>query len=1057
MFDSPSKPFKIYSSSAGSGKTYTLSKEYLYLALQDQNYFPYILAVTFTNKATGEMKQRIVEYLVEFTQGKTGSMGKELAVRLSVSEQELIERSERVLKRILHQYTAFSVQTIDSFFQKVIRSFAKETGIHSGMRLELDASKAQSSITDDLMQSIGKDKKVTDWIIEMSMQNIDDSKSWDVKSKIRNFTRELFTEVFKENRILIEESGKAENIDVLTKELKTVVEAFENKQKEKATTIKTILLSHGLEAKDFAQGGRGIYKYILDQSAAGNRPPNTYALKVFNTGEWTAKKGTNKELVDALAQKQLQPLLEQLIGHYQSEVKNYTTAVVVQKNLYLMGLISKLSTLLHTYKEENNVFLISDSSDFLNQIVVGSDAPFIYEKTGSWFNHYLIDEFQDTSNLQWKNFKPLIENSLSQGYFNMVVGDVKQSIYRWRGGDWQLLLHGIEKDIGALLTERENLATNYRSQSKVIQFNNAFFLYQIKYLVQHALDSGETSSEALQILKDKIESAYEDVAQKTPVHLAEANEGFVTVKAFPKEEAVTFKEQVLEALPGQLERLQDQGYVLEDVAFLVRTSAEASLLVNFMMDFKTSKNAREGYVYDVISDEALKIYTSESVTVMLAYLKWAINPDDDISRTIVQSWIQEASEKKLLPDTIYVEKLMGPENIKEPCFQLPLIELVEELLRAFALNQVQREMAYIQRFKDVIFEYMSNFSSDIAGFLEWWAEKGHTFVIMPGKGLNAARILTIHKSKGLQFKVVMVPFCNWSGLSGKNEILWAHSDLLKENGMIPLTYSNALAGTHFAPAFYFELFLRYKDDLNLLYVAFTRAEEGLVVYTKHSESKKSTSVSAWINACIANPAFELSSNYDEEGLTFTMGQLMKKEDAVQDTTEAVHLPEVHSIPWLGRISVRTAYADLFDGQENDKINYGLLVHDFLASIEYASDLEYASKKFLSQGFGATQVIKKQVIDKVKKMLQNEQIKTWFDPSWEVKNEMNMLDGQGNFLRPDRVIILGGKAVVIDYKTGGQNKMHSNQVQEYMEVVSEMGYEQVEGYLLYLENIEIVKV
>jgi ATP-dependent helicase/nuclease subunit A len=600
----PTKKFKIYRSSAGSGKTYTLTREYLSLALQSPEYFRTILAVTFTNKATQEMKSRIIETLHELAEGEPHSMREALREATGLEDDALTRRAQEVLSAILHNYSHFSVSTIDSFFQRIIRSFAKEIGLRAGFKVELDQQKVLDDLIDRVLAGIGTDKHLTRWLTQFAEEQIDEGKSWDIRRSIRSLAGEIFTESYKVHekglqRLAHNEKGLLKVLGQL-KEQKVV---FEEKMDALGHAGLQFLEERGLRVEDFAYGKSGPANYlnaILKEN--GQYAPGKRVLEVLeDPDKWSPKSNKQRDYFIAAALEGLSPRLQQALALYESGYETYLTAKEVLRFIYTLGILAHLTAVLSKYREDNDLLLISDAALFLKDIIGENETPFIYEKTGTRYQHFLIDEFQDTSGFQWDNFRPLVQDSVAAGNLNLVVGDIKQSIYRWRGGDWKLLLHKIEADIGSENTQQETLNHNRRSCRNIIDFNNSLF-YQAAWELVEVCESKITEvadgmeQAALHFELQNLAAAYADVFQIYPEGKANTPCGLVNVHFLEAdEEEGSWKVQAQLGMLSTIQELQDSGYKARDIALLVRSNREGQELASVLMQAEEEKRAGSPY------------------------------------------------------------------------------------------------------------------------------------------------------------------------------------------------------------------------------------------------------------------------------------------------------------------------------------------------------------------------------------------------------------------------------------------------------------------------------
>ncbi|WKN31522.1 UvrD-helicase domain-containing protein [Porifericola rhodea] len=1077
------KPFAIYRSSAGSGKTYTLAVEYLKLALQSPGAFRNILAVTFTNKATREMKGRIVEFLYELANDRNALLRQTFEASTELKGDELQERARQVLSSILHGYSYFSVMTIDSFFQKVIRAFAREMGLQAGFAIEMDQEKVLDEVIDQLLAEIGgeQQKLLQDWLVRFSEEKVESGKVWDFRRDLKQLAGELFKEDYK---LLQEKTPEQDHLhyqNVLS-QLKAIVKTFENSMQSFGKEGLHMMEAHGLEYTDFAYGKSGVGSYFVRLAEKTDFDPKKRALEASeNIEKWATKSSKKKVQILEVVSLGLNDILLKAIRLYNNDFVLYQSALQLLKFIYAYGILQDIGKKVDQYKRENDLMLISDASVFLKNIIGKDDTPFIYEKIGSSFQHFLIDEFQDTSGMQWNNFRPLIENSLDSGLKNLVVGDVKQSIYRWRGGDWQLLLEKIQQDIPEWNTEVFNLDTNYRSTKHVVGFNNWLFA-TLPQLVREAISDkleelGDAEKTWLENRADIIPRAYEDVRQKLPLHKqnTDAWPGYVHLQMLDKklevdDASVGWKDQVRERLPQLVEDLQDKGYALRDIAFLVRDKKAGKEVVDTFMKYKAQGLAREGYNYEVISSESLFLSSSLSVNLLIDLLRILDNQDDAIARgsaifkyfklkgikagsdQLHQAFVEvhnkgEHKGLELFPQA-FVE-LMGYLN------KLPLYELVENLIGIFELNQTH-ELAYLQAFQDAVLEYSGHETGDVYTFLKWWDEKGKETSVQVSEDVDAMRILTIHKSKGLQYKVVVIPFCDWEldHRPGQDNIIWTQTEQqpFDQFGLMPMRYSSRLASTYFNMDYYQEMIRAYIDNLNLLYVAFTRAEEALFTYSapavaRNGKCPVNSVANLLYNACSQSEG-EYADAWDEESRSFRLGEIVQKTEEQKETSNSLEMKYYPSERWRNRLTVRPFAKGFFAFSQQGEmiINKAIIIKDVLSRLYHSNDLaQVLEKVFFERGISQQEKI--ELGTTLEHILKTEPLAKWFGGTYEaVHLRMSLSNAYGTIFQPDRLMLNGNEAVVVQFHEARGDQESLRTLRGSVKVLEQMGM-QVEAYLL----------
>lgn len=1062
--DMSDKLFVIYKSSAGSGKTYTLAMEYLKIALEHPFAFKNILAVTFTNKATQEMKERILEVLRRLTVEVDPEETLDSAIlrHLGLSEEQLKQRAYEVLTAILHHYADFSISTIDSFFQRVVRAFAREIDLQAKFDIELDQAAVLERLVDRLIYKVGEDPSLHRWLVDFADERIQEGRSWDIRRDITQLGAQIFQEDFKKHQHEIKLFLKdPQNIldfrSRLFSERKLIRDRV-RQIKEKADTIRS---KYGLSWMDFKGGSRSFILFFERLDQGNVLFPNVSATLAGcpdNLSAWSTQKGPV-----ALIEQAYHEGLNELLKEALSIVPRWNTLEAVRKNFYVFGIFSRLLEELQALKDEENIMLISDANEFLKEITAETDAPFIYEKVGNRYNNFLIDEFQDTSGFQWASFYPLLDNSLASGHTSLIVGDVKQSIYRWRGGDLTLLLREVEQQIGPGRVAVKDLDTNFRSLPLIVGFNNALF----DRLALAIKDAAQKKFGVDDMLLNAIEGAYLQVRQKVAPHKEKSIfQGKVKIEFLQHEEELKVAEQAMEKLPEMVRVLQDQGYSLQDIAVLVRTKAEGQLVAETLMNYGTA-HPNDGYRYDVLSGEAMFLHKASSIKCLIATLNYLVHPDDDLSaraiwynREVVRGGVGHHGlfDKNDIAEHI-VADVKALEESKAELVQLPLLELVEELVERLGFNAIGRERAYISGFKEAVFDYVSKNKSDLGGFLEWWDLKKETRTVKVPESHDAIRVMTIHKSKGLQFKVVLMPFMDWDIVSSRGVIWSAYEESEASQLIVPLSLTAALAQTSFAERYKQEVMMAYLDSLNMIYVALTRAEE---VFWALGEIYQSTGDGALnklshliqhavVSAVGQNDQLSLSSCYDPESKVLDIGDWpeVKKTHSILSTPPQLSWTYRN---WSDLLRVK-AYTE---GPSEEmaalqaKRGYGVVIHRILEKLKDLGELEGLLQEAYFEGrLDLNEVL--EVKRLLTGLLEKPPMREWFNPTVRILTEQAILLPGGRHKRPDRILITAEKAVVIDFKTGVEKTSHQNQVREYVNLVSTLTQKPTEGYLVYIES------
>jgi len=691
--------------------------------------------------------------------------------------------------------------------------------------------------------------------------------------------------------------------------------------------------------------------------------------------------------------------------------------------------------------------------------------------------------------LQWKNFQPLLDNSLSAGKFNLVVGDVKQSIYRWRNSDWKLLDEKILTDFRPEQIHEENLETNWRSDKNIIDFNNSFF-YRAAQLLQSKLNENLQAVlpvyPSLETLTHKIEHAYANIHQQIS---PKAATGRVQVSFIPRDENEDgWKAESLERLPAILEKLQAQGYRAADICILVRKNDEEQQVIHKLLNYKTTADAKPDYCYDIMGNEGLLIGAAASVRFVLGVLQLFVNPTDSIQQTIVNYEYARGRQNKSENEALNAcfSTIPKDENVISPLFssvennQLyalqhsSLYDMVEQIISLFGVGAWHNEAVFVQAFQDVVFRFSNNKTADLNSFLTWWKKHGEKQCISTPDNQNAMRIMTVHKSKGLDFKVVVMPFCDWDIDSRMRNILWCEPTVapFNELPLLPIEYGSKLGNSIFAESYFDEQMHQYIDSLNVAYVAFTRAKNELICLSPAPKKEvegldKINSLSTLLTTCfqVNTPGLDvqfipLTNSFNEQEKLFELGeptQAVYSDKPSTDINEKVNnYPSVSS---SDRLRIRHQSLDyLLENQQltDSRLNYGIIMHDILKQITHKSDQQNAIADLVRSG-RISEEESKTVEEELLHFWNMPETESWFSLDARVLNETTILIPTGEQYRPDRVVIRGNEATIVDYKFGDkESKTYLQQVQQYMNLIAEMGYS-TSGFVCYVSLKKVVQV
>ncbi|WP_308600618.1 UvrD-helicase domain-containing protein [uncultured Dysgonomonas sp.] len=1064
----------VYKASAGSGKTHRLTEKYLNLLFSSPFAYRHILAVTFTNKATDEMKSRIIEELANIATGKESDHISFLSKEYKYNEEQVRKEARDILVRILHDYSSFSVSTIDKFFQQTMRAFTREIGLGGGYNVELDTNKVLGEAIDSMLYDLEQtdNKLLLDWLIRFSEEKVENGETWNIRNDIQSLSSEIFKESYKaySNQVQTDISDKQLMTDYKDM-LFTIIRDFEKASQQIGEKALNIMSRFGLKGEDFKGGTRSPFLNFL-KWANGTiaEPTDTFRTLADNLSGWYTKTtgSATRDKIESVYP-ELNICVCDIINHYDNSLI-YQTAYEINRYFFTLGILGDVDKKIREYRTENNIMLISDTTELLNRIIEGNESPFIYEKVGQRINNYMIDEFQDTSGMQWQNFLPLVKDSLGSGNKNYIVGDVKQSIYRWRNSDWKLLDEQLDIDFRSEGIEHDTLDTNWRSSRNVISFNNAVFSIG-SALLQDTFNRSlqDLDNARLKPFLTRITKAYDELYQEIP-ESHKKNEGRVRVEFIDTDEHI-WQNYVLEQLPIEIEQLQERGYSLKDIAILVRTKKEGADVANCLLEYKKLHPGSK-YRYDIISDEALFVSNSKSIKLIIALLKHLHNPlDKSLKALAVFEYFkyskQMNAEEALLKYFSAKDDL--PQQIEDRLShirELPLYEMTEEIFNLFREAMENDEQVYIQSFLDMVLDFTVRNSSDLDAFLRWWDETGTNKTIFTPDGQDAIRIMTIHKSKGLGFNVVLIPFCNWEIDHKLTTILWCHPQTEPFNRLhlVPVKYSQKLKNTIFAYEYFDERLHAFIDNINVLYVAFTRAKNELIAYGPKPKKEEVNNISSLLWATINSGSVgngkqaytDLSQHIDEETATFEIGEnYIPIKKVTHRSVEEISVDSLSSIPYDERVKLllKNKYFFTDTGQRD----YGTLMHEIVSKVKTIDDVQKAVEEYHIAG-EVTATDKSKIIGLLEEYLSNPLVARWYSGEYKVLNEIQILQPKGKFVRPDRVMIKGKEVIVIDYKFGEkEDKKYIRQVKYYADQIRKMGYTDIKGYICYIRLGKIVEI
>jgi ATP-dependent exoDNAse (exonuclease V) beta subunit len=1053
------KRFRIYKSSAGSGKTFTLVREYLCVVLRQPAAYRAVLAITFTNKAMSEMKERIVKELYAISEGQGGPMLKAVAEETGLDTALLQSNARLVLAAILHDYANFSVQTIDSFTYRLLRNFARDLDLPSRFDVEMDTKGLLARMMDQLMDTIGQDPYITDILIQFTEEKLRDESGWQVEEDVV----EVATQIFKEgSRLPLAELNRLDTgeMKAFIAFVRTRKSAYPLEMVQRIQGFLAMITAADLPLEIFAGGQHSFpmqLRKLHEQSSPDDfkRYLESKRLEAaLLNDDWYAKSAKEKGRIDALLDRGLRARLQSLREYHDEAFSEYLTATHAYANIHSLAVIRQVEGLIDQHKSLNNLVHISDFHHKVGDFIKQEPPEYIYWRLGEKYRHYLFDEFQDTSVLQWMNLFPLfdyVRTADDRDGSLLLVGDAKQAIYRFRGGDADLLevVAPNQFDI-----EPEMLGTNYRSLEYVVDFNNQFFRRAQQVLNANAL----------------VRRTYMEFEQG--VKPGNEGGGLVQIHYFGEEakKQEDYLQHAMERLLTEVNRLRLIGYQLRDIAVLVRRATEGSAVARHL----------DAAGIPVISSDSLLLHKEPVINFIISLFRLLIDPIDGITRAEILVYFYHYLHKDADLDVdrdAHIHALLGMESPVQAIYevlpkefsklryqldQLPLYELGEEVVRIFHLEQVAP--AYLQQFLDVLLEYSERKKPDLTGFLTHWEEQKGSFAISMPQGQDAVEIMTIHKSKGLQFPVVFIPFATWEMLPNMRGKFWAKAE--GAFGSYPDTYLvppvSALQNTYFATDYEEEVERAIQDNLNLLYVAFTRPEERLYIYTRHLDKLPESPtlhdfkrVEHLIGVVTDDDSFARG-----DGETYETG--IPAAPGPRKAAPAAHVAtDFLSHPWRNRIRIERKYRKYWESAEEEastgEITDGTLMAEVLRQLESAEVLNLQTDRLVEDGI-LDEARKQGLEDALEAILDQEPIRGWFRDGTQARLGVEILGPGGRLAGPDRLLIDGKAAVLIDFVDRERPRQaDKDKLLKYAAVLATMGVTQPKCFWVWLPEGKVEEI
>lgn len=1052
----------IYKASAGSGKTFTLAVNFIRLLIEQPDNYRHILAVTFTNKATAEMKQRILSQLYGIAHGLKESEAYYDKIREATGMEENVirRRASQALTMLIHDYSHFRVETIDSFFQSVLRGLARELNLGTGMTIELDAKRVIDEGVDLLLRELASSDPTLQWIVNYIGSEIDDGKHWNITDSLKTFARNIHNENYQQHadqlRIQLQDA------DIIQSLRKRLIQERSQAQKSIDKQVESffdILNKNSLIVDDLSYGTTGVCGYYIKlRNGEYNTQFTSRTTDASLRAEaWASSKSTRKKEIIALANSVLMPHLNTTEQIRNREAHTINTCDLVLRHLYQLQLINVIHDRILQLNRDENRFLLADTCRMLSQMQTG-DSSFVFEKLGYYIRHIMIDEFQDTSRMQWENFLHILREGLSGGNESMLVGDVKQAIYRWRGSDWRILNGEVNREL-SLYTPKEphKLSMNRRSMREIVEFNNNLF-DRCNTLLADLL--GDEHSEPLI-------QAYSDVEQQHK----EPHEGYVRVVDVSHEKGEDADEVMCGEVLRTIQELLESGINERDITLLLRTNTQIQQIVEYM--------AVHAPAIHIFSAEAYRLDASTAVNMLVDALRWISDSEQSVALLQVAiKYHQMVLNDGLTAANIIAQRDKGydlPHTFiaqHSILQQTPLYELAELLYRTLQLHRIEGEDGYLLAFFDHLSQFCTSKSGGIKEFVRYWDNELKSKAI-PSGGADGIEAMTIHKSKGLEFHTVIIPFCDWE-LNKHSNILWiaptdtSHTPLATN----PITYCEAMQHSAFASEYHEEYLQQVVDSYNLLYVALTRPKANLIILK--STTKSTIGKGKVMNNVAQLITSALGTNQDgilEYGTLVPHIQQSTSTDTHKNSNPLETHPRSLSITMcseeLNAHFRQSNLAKRFIAQTQEKSNAtssyldrGLLLHELFAMIHTTDDVSIAIERMLREGLINTS--ERHEIERiVHRALTRPEAIDWFSGRYTLFNECTILyradDGTVSRLRPDRVMTDGERFIIVDFKFAHERVEHRQQVIGYKEQLRRMGHTNVEGYLWYVYENRIQKV
>ena len=1040
--------------------------------------------MTFTNKAANEMKENILEELYKLSNDPDKSNQTEHLLTMpefNGSKEQLKEKAKIVLQNILLSFHDFSLTTIDSFFQRIIRAFFRDLGLASNFDVELNSEQVASNALDDYLKKMDENDPLIDIIGNIQDELIRNEKSPDYKKQLLNLSKELFKE-----HNLPDTRKNRRKLNEIKSELKKYIDTSNQRTDLLKDQINQVIELYDLDPFDFKGKTRSfIYSIIIREKE------DIYSLvdlkswpeAISNPNSWmvATSKGDVKEKILASA-KQLLPLFQELNNHIETTKETYFSNLALLKNFNSFEALSYLKAIIEDYINENNLFLLGKTYELLREFLSKTDSPLIYERIGNRYNNIFVDEFQDTSRYQYDNMKPLVSETLASGKDNLIVGDIKQAIYRFRNGDWKLLKYDVQNDFQEIINDL--LDYNHRSDLHIVDFNNDLFEKLPIWINQNLHNKVEASFPMWKELKEStaIEEIYSGVKQKYPSY-KEKSKGYVQMEFYSNAKTNDeFEEVLFHRMEKELLELEKQGFQAGHIAMLTRKGDEVRKLIQWLSEMQ--KKHPESQIFEFFSEEVLAIGDSPLVELIICLMKFALLGEGHSKyRQLLMLQMNYFSHKAGL-ESHFSQNHEGlfiktgsklPETLKEVInvgSRSGLLGLFSSIVKELDLgrNTLKEQFYYLAAFSDEIENYHSNCGNDLAGFLKYWKEEGREKNVEPPSSPNKISLMTIHKSKGLAFDVVFMPFSAVDLMPKSKNIIWVKDERFTgEDGKVlefPIRTEKNTADTRFKTDYWLEVMYNWLDQLNVFYVGCTRPRHALFIYNYEKKIVKNQEamLMSYLRKFAETSLKKIGSdtNEHEEIEVFVKEENVRKElippKKMLKVEKSLTFEEYTSSDKLPKIKAIGPDGGLTSAgfSERTAVEEGLLMHRILELVVRKSDLKKALLQLIEEGHIADSEFDLWE-NRIQAALKLQPVAEWFRDDLEVLNERDILMPDGRRYRPDRVVLEGPKAILIDYKTGRPYAHYQKQMDTYSTILRDMGYSEIEAWLFYTDAMKTQQI